>query len=86
MKRLVLNQVPCPAGERYEKCATVICYKTCSHLKNPPPCPSVTPDCFDPACVCDEESLRNDEGICVPIKQCHNGEYSLVRKLPPYDK
>ncbi|KOB79513.1 putative tick til 11 [Operophtera brumata] len=60
----------CPAGEIYEKCSQIHCYKNCGHLKNQPACPSVTADCYNPACECDGDTLRNAQGVCIPTKQC----------------
>ncbi|XP_045496777.1 venom peptide CtAPI-like [Colias croceus] len=60
----------CPKNERYIECALEVCWKNCKDLKNPPPCPSIAAGCYDPACVCDNDYMRNDEGVCVPTDQC----------------
>ncbi|KAJ8719100.1 hypothetical protein PYW07_016656 [Mythimna separata] len=60
----------CPENERYHKCDMELCYKTCEHLIRPPICPSLDPNCFKPACLCEKDTLRNAHGKCVPVNQC----------------
>ncbi|CAG9787136.1 unnamed protein product [Diatraea saccharalis] len=62
----------CPENEYYDFCALRVCYKKCSDLKYTPPCPSITPDCFHPACLCKEGHLRNKDGVCVTTRQCYS--------------
>ncbi|XP_022826198.1 IgGFc-binding protein-like [Spodoptera litura] len=66
------DQMPfdCPANEHYIKCRLEVCIKTCSHLRKAPPCPSIAPGCYQPACVCDTGYLRNANGICVHKDEC----------------
>ncbi|CAD0200461.1 unnamed protein product [Chrysodeixis includens] len=59
-------------NEVYYKCDLEACFKTCQHLKTPPPCPSIAAGCFSPACICKGGYLRNAEGKCVPENQCGN--------------
>ncbi|CAH2085378.1 unnamed protein product [Euphydryas editha] len=68
-----VNEAPpldCPANEKYYKCSLEVCYKTCNHLKTPPPCPSISSDCFMPSCECKQDYLRNSNGVCVPYEEC----------------
>ncbi|XP_045767497.1 venom serine protease inhibitor-like [Maniola jurtina] len=60
----------CPPNERYYKCALEVCYKTCDHLVNRPPCASIAAGCYQPACECIEDYLRNQDGTCVPVDEC----------------
>ncbi|XP_022826230.1 allergen Api m 6-like [Spodoptera litura] len=60
----------CPANERYVKCQLAVCIKTCEHLRNMPPCPSIAAGCYKPACVCNHGFLRNLNGVCVRIVDC----------------
>ncbi|KAJ8724341.1 hypothetical protein PYW08_015815 [Mythimna loreyi] len=60
----------CPEHENYHKCEKELCYKSCEHLIRPPACPSLDPDCFEPACLCEKDTLRNAQGQCVPVHQC----------------
>ncbi|KAJ8719104.1 hypothetical protein PYW07_016660 [Mythimna separata] len=60
----------CPVNEKYYKCQLEQCFKTCDHLKNIPPCPSIVAGCYDPACLCDFGYLRNSKGECVPEDKC----------------
>ncbi|XP_032515819.2 venom serine protease inhibitor-like [Danaus plexippus] len=60
----------CPANEIYKECSLEVCYKTCEHLKNPPPCPSIAAGCYLPSCECKDDYLRNENGVCVPYKEC----------------
>ncbi|KAI5646537.1 trypsin inhibitor like cysteine rich domain-containing protein [Phthorimaea operculella] len=60
----------CPENEVYLKCQLEQCFKTCDHLLNMPPCPSIAPGCIDQACVCKNGFLRNAEGLCVQEEQC----------------
>ncbi|KAJ8719103.1 hypothetical protein PYW07_016659 [Mythimna separata] len=64
------ESVQCPPNELYYKCQLEMCFKTCAHLKEPPPCPSIHPDCYDPACLCNYGDLRNSTGQCVPEDKC----------------
>ncbi|VVC88250.1 unnamed protein product [Leptidea sinapis] len=47
-----------------------VCWKQCQDLKKPPPCPSIAPGCYDPACLCKENYLRNELGVCVHEDEC----------------
>ncbi|XP_068622050.1 venom peptide CtAPI-like [Battus philenor] len=60
----------CPANEMYHECAPAVCYKNCAHLKKPDACASVSADCYVPMCLCKQDYLRNEKGICVPIAEC----------------
>ncbi|XP_047531693.1 venom serine protease inhibitor-like [Vanessa atalanta] len=60
----------CPENEKYYKCSLEVCYKKCEHLKSPPPCPSISSDCFLPSCECKNDYLRNSDGVCVPYLEC----------------
>ncbi|XP_022826199.1 venom peptide BmKAPI-like [Spodoptera litura] len=60
----------CKTDEYYLKCDLEVCLKTCEELKSPPPCPSIHPSCYSPACLCANGNLRNSEGKCVPAEQC----------------
>ncbi|XP_050562749.1 venom serine protease inhibitor-like isoform X2 [Spodoptera frugiperda] len=77
------DQTPfdCPANEHYIKCQLEVCIKTCDHLRNAPPCPSIAPGCFDPACVCDRGFLRNANGICVHIDECGHDVPEYIREF-----
>uniref|UniRef100_A0A2A4J9A0 TIL domain-containing protein n=1 Tax=Heliothis virescens TaxID=7102 RepID=A0A2A4J9A0_HELVI len=60
----------CPKNEVYYKCQLEQCFKTCNHLVNIPPCPSIVAGCYDPACLCADGYLRNSSGVCVPEEKC----------------
>ncbi|XP_063893821.1 venom serine protease inhibitor [Helicoverpa armigera] len=60
----------CPPNEQYYKCELEVCYKSCEHLKRPPPCPAIAAGCFKPACECVAGYLRNSAGKCVPSNEC----------------
>ncbi|KAF9408178.1 hypothetical protein HW555_012055 [Spodoptera exigua] len=74
------DQTPfdCPENERYIKCDLEVCFKTCDHLKNFPPCPSIAAGCFKPACLCKDGYLRNAEGKCVPTDQCNDNRLPVA--------
>ncbi|XP_028160310.1 uncharacterized protein LOC114352784 [Ostrinia furnacalis] len=65
----------CPAGEYYEKCKIAVCYKTCTDIQIPPPCPSIAAGCFMPECLCNEDTFRNKEGKCVTYDECLKMEH-----------
>lgn len=73
----------CPANEIYKECSLEVCYKTCEHLKNPPPCPSIAAGCYLPSCECKDDYLRNENGVCVPYKECckYNFLLNCVSKI-----
>ncbi|XP_047532148.1 zonadhesin-like [Vanessa atalanta] len=60
----------CPVNEEFYTCSLAKCGKTCEDLINPPPCPSISSDCFLPSCECKDGYLRNKNGICVPYSEC----------------
>nr|XP_049693173.1 venom serine protease inhibitor-like isoform X2 [Helicoverpa armigera] len=60
----------CPQNEEYYRCSPAKCYKVCSDLKNPPGCPGLSGDCYQPSCECISDYLRNSEGKCVPWQEC----------------
>ncbi|KAI5630804.1 trypsin inhibitor like cysteine rich domain-containing protein [Phthorimaea operculella] len=69
----------CPENEMYLKCQLEQCFKTCNHLLNMPPCPSIVSGCVDQACVCKGGYKRNAEGVCVPEDQCPEWPQVLER-------
>ncbi|XP_045767496.1 chymotrypsin/elastase isoinhibitor 1-like [Maniola jurtina] len=60
----------CPPNEIYYKCDLLVCFKKCDHLVNMPPCPSIAPGCYRPACECIDGYLRNEDGTCIPTDEC----------------
>ncbi|KAJ8719101.1 hypothetical protein PYW07_016657 [Mythimna separata] len=60
----------CPANEKYYKCELEVCNRTCDHWKYGKGCPMISSDCYQPACLCEENTYRNAEGKCVPVEQC----------------
>ncbi|CAH1644196.1 unnamed protein product [Spodoptera littoralis] len=64
----------CAVNERYSKCPEKLCQPQvceevgipqCSnHFDKTGPCPG------PPACICVEGFVRNDEGVCMPAKEC----------------
>ncbi|XP_026328619.1 zonadhesin-like [Hyposmocoma kahamanoa] len=64
----------CPANERYVQCPSTMCLpQRCDQLGYPIACPSPGPDgqCpGKPGCICDAGYVRNNEGKCVPQKEC----------------
>ncbi|XP_013142263.1 PREDICTED: inducible metalloproteinase inhibitor protein-like [Papilio polytes] len=73
----------CPANEKYYKCSLEVCYKKCDNLFNPPPCPSIAANCYQPSCECVDGYLRDSNGICVTEEQCRtqfsSAHYSLCK-------
>ncbi|XP_023939134.1 inducible metalloproteinase inhibitor protein [Bicyclus anynana] len=60
----------CPENEKYYKCSPQVCWKTCDHLVNPPPCPQLAANCYQPDCECIDNYLRDGEGKCIPEYDC----------------
>ncbi|XP_023939135.1 chymotrypsin/elastase isoinhibitor 1 [Bicyclus anynana] len=60
----------CPPNEIYYKCSPLACYKKCEHLLKPRACPLVTADCYQPACECINNYLRDKQGKCIPTIEC----------------
>lgn len=68
---LTLFSAPqCADDERYEECPDSLCYpRNCSQLGFPIACPAS--DCAGkPACVCDNDNVRDENGKCIPKDQC----------------
>ncbi|KPJ02418.1 hypothetical protein RR46_08215, partial [Papilio xuthus] len=61
----------CPPNERYYKCSLEVCYKKCENLVNPPPCPSIAANCYQPSCECVDGYLRDSTGTCVTVEECN---------------
>ncbi|WKY12048.1 hypothetical protein Q1695_003534 [Nippostrongylus brasiliensis] len=57
----------CGANEDVNNCGA-LCEGKCSQLGKVLSCPEV---CLPPACACRENFYRNDQGDCVPAKQCN---------------
>ncbi|CAH0627257.1 unnamed protein product [Chrysodeixis includens] len=66
----------CKDDERYEECPDWLCTaQTCSQVGFPIACPAISGDTNvtcpgSPACICDYDKVRNDEGKCVSPDQC----------------
>ncbi|CAH2040675.1 unnamed protein product, partial [Iphiclides podalirius] len=71
----------CPANEKFYKCSSEVCYKTCNHLELPPPCTLISPSCYEPACECVDGYLRNSNGTCIPSKNCSSVESVSVSSV-----
>ncbi|KAI5636348.1 trypsin inhibitor like cysteine rich domain-containing protein [Phthorimaea operculella] len=68
---LAADSLDCPENEIPLKCESERCFKTCDHLINFPPCPgSVAGPCTKTGCVCKDDYLRNDQGVCVKTTEC----------------
>ncbi|XP_075970402.1 uncharacterized protein LOC142972888 isoform X3 [Anticarsia gemmatalis] len=74
-----IDQCPppqCKDDERYEECPDNLCTPLkCSELGYPVDCPALSgdsdPDCpGEPACICDNDQVRDDDGNCIPKDQC----------------
>ncbi|XP_028159145.1 antichymotrypsin-2-like isoform X1 [Ostrinia furnacalis] len=75
----------CPENEQFSQCPFSTCRpQTCQEAGFPVPCPIMGPDgqCpGEPGCICVSGYLRNDEGVCIPEKQCPScgGDKNAVR-------
>ncbi|XP_050665274.1 venom peptide BmKAPI-like [Leptidea sinapis] len=77
----------CPENELYFKCQKEVCWKQCQDLKKPPPCPSIAPGCYDPACLCKENYLRNELGVCVHEDECFWSTQTIYENaISTYDR
>nr|QZP43462.1 zonadhesin-like protein 1 [Pseudoips prasinana] len=73
-----INECPpptCSENERLEQCPAALCTpQSCSQLGFPVPCNPITSDNSScpgpPACVCDNDLVRDDYGNCVPKQEC----------------
>ncbi|WKY12044.1 hypothetical protein Q1695_003534 [Nippostrongylus brasiliensis] len=63
----VIPLMVCGANEDVNNCGA-LCEGKCSQLGKVLSCPEV---CLPPACACRENFYRNDQGDCVPAKQCN---------------
>lgn len=66
-------EAKCPKKERFEKCPAALCLpQTCDDLGIEIPClPTDGGFCpGGPGCICDDGLVRNEDGKCIPKRQC----------------
>lgn len=72
-----LHSGTCPKNEQWVGCEAGYCEpKYCTDLGYPIGCPGIVGPCKG-GCVCNNGSVRNIFGICIPIEKCRKYIYSF---------
>ncbi|XP_031769582.2 antichymotrypsin-2-like isoform X3 [Galleria mellonella] len=85
---LAASDETCNDNERWVQCPQTLCIPlTCSQVESSVPCPILGPrgECpGKPACICNDGLVKNDEGDCIPKKQCtpRCSDHEIYEKCP----